>query len=447
MLRLNFTALLAFAALTLTGCAETEFPTPTGKAQIRGINGIVETADVLFLIEESTIGQLPYKTSTAQQEFDNLSYTFNFDLPVPLSPNRRLASRFIDAAEDIEYTFLLAGSVDNPEVVLWERPVPVWDGTETVFDIGAGNVNTSIGDVDVYFLPAGTPPVLGSALGSASFGERIPDTQVDAGDYVVTLTAPNDPSTVLFTSTALTLAGATSYTLVVFDADPSITAPISVRLIDLAGTALEVGEVNFPATAQFVHAAFGTGNIDVVADGDFDNRLLVDQPFGTVSNDLDIEQGPVTYSFTPTGSTMPILETDLTVLRGTRSMVILLGEVGNLGGLALGSDRRGFSTVARYRVTNGNFNGQDIDIYFNIPGESIDNRPPNVFALGFAQATDVSNQFGEEFELIVTRRGEKTPLAGPLPITFEVNEVIEIIVLDTADPNVSDVLIFNNNAP
>lgn len=447
MYRSIVTALLAITALAVAGCAETEREEATGKVQIRGVNGIVDSADALFLIEETTINQLTYKSSTAQREFDNLSYTFNYDLPVPLNPNRRLASQFVDVVEDNEYTFVLAGDIDTPQIVLWERPNPVWDGTETVFDIGAGHVNTTIGDVDVYFLPDGTPPALGNALGSVDFSERTADREEPAGDYVITLTARDDPSTVLFQSFPLVLAGATSYTIMLFDADPSITSPISVRLVDLAGTSLEVGDVNFPATAQFVNAAFGSGNVDVVADGDFDNRLLVDLPFGIVSDDLDIEQGPVTYSYTPTGSTMSLLDVDLTVLRGTRSMIVLLGEAGNLGALALGSDRRGFSTVARYRVTNASFNAEDIDVYFNTPGESIDNRPPNIFALGFSAATDMVPQFGEDFELIITRRGEKTPLAGPEPITFNVNDVIEIVVLDSADPNVSELLIFNNNAP
>lgn len=420
MYRIILTTLLAIALLAGSGCAETEREKATGKVQIRGINGIVDSADALFLIEETTINQLSYKSSTAQREFDNLSYTFNYDLPVPLSPNRRLASRFVDVVEDNEYTFVLAGDIDTPEIVFWERPNPVWEGTETVFNVGAGHVNTTIGDVDVYFLPAGTPPALGNSLGSVDFGERTPDREETAGDYTITLTARDDPATVLFESFPLTLAGATSYTIMLFDADPSITAPISVRLLDLPGTALEVGDVNFPATAQFVNAAFGSGNIDVVADGDFDNRLLVDLPFGMVSDDLDIEQGPVTYSYTPPGSTTPLLETDLTVLRGTRSMVVLLGEAGNLGALASGSDRRGFSNVARYRVTNASFNAEDIDVYFNVPGESIDTRVPNVFNLGFSAATDLLPLFGENFELIITRRGERrrSPDLSQLPSTL-----------------------------
>jgi hypothetical protein len=445
MQRIYATVLLLLASIVLAGCGETAFEQATGKSQIRGINGLVETADVIFLIEETPISELSYKTATSQREYDNLSYTFSFDLPFPSS--RRLASRTIDAIEDIEYTFIVAGPAANPEMILWERPAPDWTGTETVFDIGAGHVSNSVGEVDVYFAAPGTIPVLGDALGSLDFGGRIADRPLDGGEYEVVLTAKDDPANILFTSSTLILAPASSYTIVVFDADPSITAPVSVRLIDQSGSSLELGDVNFPPTAQFVNAAFGSGNLDVVADGDFVNRLVVDLPFGGVSPDVDIEQGPLTYSYLPTGSTTPLLDADLTVLRGTRSMVVIAGEVGDLQTIQLGSDRRGFSTLGRYRLTNASFNSQDIDFYFLEPGTTVDDRLPNIFGLEFADATNVAPQIARDFDLVVTTSGEKTILAGPEALTLNANDMVEIILLDTVDPNVAELLIFSNTNP
>lgn len=439
---------LALALLTiLWGCAETSLEEATGKAQIRAINGIANIADVQFRIEELELATLRYKNGAPGQEFDNLSYRFNFDLPVPPESPSRLASRVLDVVENQEYTFVLGGTFSNPETFLWERPEAEWDGSETVFDLGAGNINTTLGEVDVYVLPPATPPVLGNALGSINFGENTADAQLAAGDYAVVLTAKDDPATVLFESAPITLGGANTYNLVVFDADPSITAPISVRLIDLTGGSVELPDVNFSATAQFVNAAFGTGDVDVVAAGDFANPLLSGLTYGAVSADLDIDTGPITYSFTPPASTTPIIEGDLSVPLGTRTTSILLGEPTNPGILYLASDRRGFSTVSRYRITNASFNAQTVDIYFVDPGDTIDERFPNIFAIGFGGATDFGLQIAQQFDLFVTRSGEQTILAGPEPVTLEVGKVTEIVLLDTADPNQSDLLIFDNQTP
>lgn len=444
MARIFHTVVLTLVSAALFGCTETRFEEATGKGQIRGINGIVDSADVVFLIEESPLGQLAYKNATGQQEFDNLTYNFNFDLPIPLQDDQRLSTRFVDVVEDIDYTFVLAGTVANPQTLLWERPARIWEGSETVIEVRFGHVNNTIGEIDVYLAAPGTVPVLGNAMGSLDFGSLIPDVELASGNYEIVLTARDDPSTVLFTSGQLTLAPATSYTIVVFDADPSITGPISVRLVQLSGNSFELPDINFPPTAQFINAAFGSGNIDIAADGDFTNLLVSDLPFGTVSADVDVAEGAASYAYTPAGNTMPLFEEDVALLRGTRSMFVVLGEVGDVDAIQLPSQRRGVSSVAQFRLTNASFNGQRIDLYFTEPGGTIDDRPPNILGLPFGEATAVGPQLAQEFEVTVTRNTEKTPLAGPTPLTLSLNNVVEIVVLDTADPNVVDLLIFDN---
>ncbi len=447
MLSIIRALLLTLLSAALYGCTETRFEDATGKIQLRGINGIVESADVVFLIEERALEQLAYKSATGRQEFDNLSYNFNFDLLIPLEDDRRLSTQFVDTVEDIEYTFVLAGSIASPQILQWERPVRVWEGSETVIEVGAGHAGNTIGEVDVYFAAPGTVPVLGSALGSIDFGGQIADAEFAAGEYEIVLTAKDDPANVLFTSNSVTLAAATSYTIAVFDPDPSLTAPINVRLIPLAGNAIELTDANFPATAQFVNAAFGSGNIDVAADGDFANLLASNLPHGMVSPDVEVASGTTPYAFTPTGNTMPLFEEDLSFLRSTRSTVILLGEVGDLQSLVLPSLRRGFTSAAQIRATNASFNAQSVDIYLTAPGDAIDDRLPNIRALEFDRATGVGQQAAQELEVTVTLNGETTPIVGPLPLTLSLNDIVELVVLDTADPNVADLLIFSNVNP
>lgn len=445
MKNIGRSALMLLATAAMLGCTETRFEDATGKGIIHGINGVVDAADAIFLIEEFSLGQIPYKSATAPAEYDNLSYTFNFDLPIPLEDDRRIARLSVDVVEDTDYTFVLAGpSTSAAEIVLWERPVREWAGTETVVEVGFGHVNNTLGAVDVYFAPPGTPPAAGNAVGALDFGEHIVDSEFAAGDYELILTARDDPSTIVYSSTTVSLGAADSYTFAVFDADPSITATVSVRLISLGGTTFEISDSRFPPTAQFVHAGFGSGNIDIVVDGDFANPLVTNLAFGAVSGDVDVPIGSSTFAYVPTGNTMPLVEAQASFAGGSRSMIVVQGEAGSLSTLQLPSVRRGLSTVSRLQFTNASFNATSVDYYSTDPGVSVDDALPSLVDVSFGLSTGILSQFPKDAEITVTANGDKTPLAGPVAVSFATGEVTEIVLLDTADPNASELLIFSN---
>ena len=144
---------------------------------------------------------------------------------------------------------------------------------------------------------------------------------------------------------------------------------------------------------------------------------------------------------------MPLFEEDIGVFLGSRSMAIVLGEPTDLRALVLPSLRRGIATVSQYRLTNASFNTPTVDLYFADPGENIEDIFPSVRGLPFALSTGVTPQFAQEFEVYLTVEGEKTVLAGPVSITFETDDVVELVLLDTADPNVAELLVFSNLDP
>lgn len=440
-------ALAAAALLATIACTETRFEEATGDGQIRGINGIANADDAIFLIEERELTQLEFKSVSAPQEFDDLSYNFSFDLPIPLEADRRLATQFVDVIDSMEYTLALGGTVAAPELFVWERPDPVWDGTESEFDVGGGHLNTTLGAVDVYFAAPGTAPVAGNAIGSLEFGQQLADQRFNAGDYAVALTPAGDPSTILFQSGTITVSGGNTFTIAVFDADPSIPAPVSVRLIDTTGAAAELADERFPPTAQFVHAAFGTGPVDVVASGDFAAPLTANLSFGQIAADVDVAPGTETYSFAPTGNTMSLLDADLGVAVGSRAMIVLLGAVGELQALNVVSPRRGLATVAQFRVTHASNNAGAVDVYFTEIGEDAEGQLPSIIGLPFGQASAVGRVVPGTFDLIITANGSTTPIVGPTQVTMNTEDLLEIIVFDTADPNVIDATVFSNINP
>ena len=61
-----------------SGCAESSRQAATGEGNIRGINSIVTSPDVTFLIEERSLGTVAFKQTSGFIAYDDLSYLFNF---------------------------------------------------------------------------------------------------------------------------------------------------------------------------------------------------------------------------------------------------------------------------------------------------------------------------------------------------------------------------------
>ena len=100
--------LLAFIAVTaIVGCGSgSSLPEATGKGVIRMINAIPTSPEIGFLIEERALDSVPYKSNSSPGRWDDLSYTFNFEISRPLqTENTRIASRPLDVIRDVEYTF------------------------------------------------------------------------------------------------------------------------------------------------------------------------------------------------------------------------------------------------------------------------------------------------------------------------------------------------------
>ena len=136
-----------FVVTAVCGCVESARPETTGKGNIRGINSIVTSPDVIFLIEERTLGTVAFKQTSGFSPFDDLSYLFNFDVVLPgtIIPTR-LTSEFIDVIVDHEYTVVLTGSLASPSSFVWDDTIREWAGTETVSEVTFAHLAPSLGE-------------------------------------------------------------------------------------------------------------------------------------------------------------------------------------------------------------------------------------------------------------------------------------------------------------
>ena len=443
-MRKDFWALIVAATAVTSGCSDTSLPEATGRGTINALNAMPESPSVNFFIEQVGLGSLGYKNALGAQAFDDLSYTFRFEVTfVGDTDPTEIARQFIDFEADTDYTIVATGSVTAPVLRVWERPEREFEGTETVFEVTIAHLSPALGDIDVYIAAAGTPPVLGEERAKLSFDQQPPALDLEQGDYEIIITARDDPATVLYQSNQTTFAARLFYTLGIFDADASITGNVSVRTITRDGFVNELPDPNSPPTLRTVHAAFGTENIDIYSDEDLMDLIFTDLGFGESTGDLMVADGTSTYTYTAVGNPGVIIDQEAQLVPlGTRVSTILTGMVGtDLSRIVLSDSRRAIETHARLRIVQTAANFDPMDIYLVDAGTDITDIEPTIpdAALGFF--TGFAAQAAGSYDLILTLPDEKDPIATPLQIDLVNRDVVEALIVDTVDPMTADIIV------
>ena len=446
-------AALAVAILALvlaSGCAESTRPQANGKGWIRGINSIVTSPELLFRIEERAVGNVNFRGAAGFEEWDGLTYNFNFDLLLPgVENDERIATQTIDVANDIEYTLVLTGTLDNASIQMWEVPVREWSGTETVFEADFIHLSPVLGQVDVYFALEGTTPVLGNQVGTLSNGDRIPYLELPEGDYELILTAPGDPSTVVFQSSPFTRTPVERVSLALFDPDPSITAPVGVNIFFPGGAAQTLADINSPPIVRTLHAAFGTENFDGYFGEDFGNVIYPNVGFGELSNFVETTEILTPLTLTAVGDANDVIyEVNLQFIGNTRRTVVLFGEPdglleGDLFTRPLLHDGRPLATFPVVRITNFSTNIAVLDIYEVDPGTVLDETVfPKFGGSVLALTTGFFDTPEGLREFVITRNGEKDPISEPVVLDLANGNVVDMVILDTVNPSMVEMRVF-----
>ncbi len=439
-----FRALIVLAVVVCGGCAETTLPQASGKGSSDAINAIPDSPGLIFLIEEQLLGTVGFKESLGPQPFDDLSYNFNFDLLfVGDAGTTRIATQFIDVVADTDYTVVITGSIAAPILTLWERPERVFDAAATVFEAGFAHLSPSLGDVDVYLATTGTMPVLGEERAKLSYGDTMPGIDLEAGQFEVIVTARDQPGMILYQSFDTFFGAGFTYTITIFDADPSITGDYSVRLITSGGASIELADSRIMPTLRTIHAAFGTENIDIYRDEDFTAPIYSDLGFGESTGDLSVPNGTVLYTYTTVGDTSMIIDEESQLVpRGLRITAVLAGLLGSdLTRILVADDRRSIVTHAKLRLIQAAANFPTLDVYIVDAGADITDLDPTLSSVSFGLATDFVAQVANSYDLILTLPAEKTVIAGPISLVLADGDVVDASFTDTVDPMVADIIL------
>ena len=441
MTRISQVLVALIAAFAIGACGtESSRPVATGKGSIRMINAIPTSPEIGFLIEERTLDGVAYKSNSSPGRWDDLEYTFNFEISPPFDAERtRIASRFLDVTRDIEYTFLVRGSLDAATVDVWQIPERSFDGTETIFEMRIGHASDALGSVDVYLGPEGVDPVLGEQVATLAPGEISAPSDVEEDVYVLTITSAGNPADIVYQSVPTRIVASQSVIVTVFEGDANDTAPVVVRLFNQLGSSSTVTDARFPPTTRFVHATMDLGTSDIYDDTGLQNRIVADLAFGDVTGDIELAVGDVPITATAPGNVGAILlEDTLTTFAGSRFNYYFTVLSDEIVGTEVPVDRRSVETSARLTFFHSAINHEFVDLYVVDAGTTIDESFPRQVALNYgAQTAPVALNTGS-YDVYITTIAEKTILAGPVSLEVALGEVFEAVLLDRVDPSLAE---------
>ena len=430
----------------LGGCAESAQPTATGKGNIRGINALVTAPEIGFLIEETNLGGMNYKATTGFDRYDDLTYNFNFDmfLPGAVEPTR-IATHSLDVVADQQHTIVVTGTIADPITLDWQDPLRSWTDAETVTEVSFAHIAPRVEDMDVYFALTGTPPMAGADIGSLSSGGRLTPTDFEADEYELILTAAGDPATILFQSIPFTILARTRITFAIFDPDPSITPDVTVNLINEGGISSSIPDIDSRGQLRLMHGSFDVENVDGYLDGELNDLVYPDIGFQELSAYEDVDQFETLVTLTPVGNSgATIHEDDVNVPATSRRTAILGGTLADPFFFFAVDEARPLESFPVMRVINLAVNVSIVNVYLLEPGTPVDDvliptvpLLPSRVDSGFLGTADGLR------EMTVTVVGESAPIAPTIELDLAAGDVVDIVILDTVDPNVFELVVFD----
>jgi len=431
------------AVLLLAACGnDSDLPEASGKATFRSINAIPSSGEISFLIEERIIGTARYKDATPTSVWDDLAYDFNFE--VFFAGNARLtriATEFVDATADRDYTFMISGSIATPTISLFEDDVREFDEADTVFASKFLHASPSMGALDYYFADPATLPAPGEQAATLSFGEISTATDFPGGDYVLTVTTAGDHTDVVYQSGSVPFASRNTQFVTLFDGDANNSGPLIARALPAAGPSLTMPDIGYPARVEFINISMDLGASDIYDDEQLTSLILQNHDYLDVADEIEVTSGENNFYYTPTGDTATILlDGALTVSTGVRYRFYARGTAGDFTTADVLPDRQPFETMAKVAMFHGSNNFDLLDLYIVEADASIDETFPARAAVPpGGQTSTVPLQAGS-FDIYITEFGEKLALAGPYRISVVLGDIVDFVVVDTVDPAVLDVL-------
>lgn len=438
------------AATLLAACSvESDLPEASGKANLRMINAVPTSGEIVFVIEERSLGTASYPGITTTSSFDDLTYNFNFDVIYAGEAGpRRVATQFLDVIVDRDYTFFVSGSLANPTITVWEDDIRSFDDGSTAFASKFVHASASTpGELDFYFADPAVAPAAGEHVARLSAGEVSTRSDFAPGDYVLTVTTSGDPGDVIYQSGAVSFVAGNEFFTTLFDGDANNNSPLIAYALAVNGSEAPLLDASIPATVEFVNVSPDLGASDIYDDEALTSLRIVDHDYLDVEAEIDVATGTNDFFYTPTGDTSAVtLEGTLTANSGLRYRLYAQGVSGAYVTSSVRPDYKSLETMAKLTLYHGANNFELLDMYVLEAGDTVDENLPIRAAIGQGTQTLNTPLATGSYDLYLTEFNDKTVLAGPYRLDLVLGDIVDMVAVDTVDPAVLDIL-FLQGAP
>jgi len=343
---------------------------------------------------------------------------------------------------DLDYTFVAVAPGGQPQVLKFttaDRPDNATTSRVTIMHAHQG-----IGDLDVFFEPQGTDLTMATPRGTISYAADALSFEVQPLAYRLYLTPSGDPSTILFESSNQ------SYQSVVANDFLVVSDPGELGLTDVyverLGSAL--GQVGLRSSLRVVHGLGDRLDRDIYLDDTLSAPLFPAQPFGVVSDDIEVDFGLHPFIVTPVGN--PGTEEfsfNFAAASGLRHTILVSeNSDGTIVGQALAEDKRSIAGQGTLRVLDGAGLFEVINVYVTTPGTDITPIGPNLQMLPPGYSPRAAFPPGD-YEITVEDEITKAILAGPTPVTLEDGGVYGILIVNGVGGSTVDLVLYDDFVP
>lgn len=425
-------SIVAMSALVLAACdsdnnnAAGDVPI-IGVSSVQVLHGSPDAPPVnVSISNRQVLSNVDYKQGSGRLRYAEGTYNVSVD-GIVLGATANVINENVAFPPESIITIAAVNTAAAIQPIVISQPdTPVTAGNARLFVLHG---SAAAPQVDVYVTAPGADLTASAPVGSFAFGETLGPAEVPADTYQIRVTLAGNAGAVVYDSGDVDLADGSD---LVVAALPNIAGgPSPITLVALTGAgSIELRDVDTPTGLRVGHLSPDTDPVDILVNG---NEYLADVPFSGVT---EIRALPAdTYSVTITAANNPgaiaFGPANLTLDAATWYSVLATDFNANLSVQILDQDDpRPIALFAKVRIYHASPTAQDVDIYVNAPGTDINTVDPTLSNIPFLANTGYLGLPGDDYEVVVTPTGSKTPAIGPAPITIEDGGVYTVIARD-----------------
>ncbi|MEO0438810.1 MAG: DUF4397 domain-containing protein [Pseudomonadota bacterium] len=396
---------------------------------LRLVNAVVGSVSIGWEISESDQGSVSYGRASnaisiidgekpltfyqvqADGDLDYFDLAFDFDLE-----------------GDTDVLIVLYGTLETIDYLIIEEET--FDLDEDAGRVGLLNLSSTFPSLDLYLTDEEDGLFAATPLVASDFALFSGVETFNEGDFELELTATGE-KTVVFDAGTVSVDEDRNHFYLVMDFSSNSQ---SLILLEVVGSQASRQLVNEESVGylRFFNGIADYPAVDVYLGSTSGTPLFESQSFQQMTAHLELDPGTYNVNITPTGITDTFyFEGQINIVSGSYNTLFVAGSAldDDVGGNLLVDEVRPIDTGALVSFVNASPSNESVDVYLLLPGQPISDSVPIVSALNPFLSFDFEQEAGE-FQLSLIQSSNDAVILSPIPIEFDVGEVVEIFFTD-----------------